>query len=158
MVNEYETKDSGQREQFATGSQRDSREGKGRYDLISPLALKRLAGVMERGAVKYAARNWEKGQEMSRCMDSAIRHLYMHLAGHRDEDHLGHAAFNVFAVMHFEEAIKRGLLPSTLDDLPSYEEDSMDAASCWAAARRAAGISESEIRRGIEVIRRQREA
>ena len=30
----YVTKDSGQREEFATGSQRDSRDGKGRFDLL----------------------------------------------------------------------------------------------------------------------------
>lgn len=31
---DFETKDSGKREEFATGSRRDTREGKGRFDLI----------------------------------------------------------------------------------------------------------------------------
>ena len=59
------TLDSGKRRDFPTGSRRDSREGKGRYDLISPIALRRLALVCERGAAKYGDRNWEKGQPMS---------------------------------------------------------------------------------------------
>lgn len=51
-MTEYATKDSGCRQVFATGSQRDSRVGKGRYDLISPIALRRLAQLCERGAAK----------------------------------------------------------------------------------------------------------
>ena len=31
-------KDSGKREEFQTGSRRDTREGKGRFDLFPPLA------------------------------------------------------------------------------------------------------------------------
>ena len=42
MVKEFELKDSGKREEFTTGSRRDTREGKGRYDLISPIALTRV--------------------------------------------------------------------------------------------------------------------
>lgn len=49
----FAMKDSGKREDFGTGAVRDSREGKGRYDLISPIALKRLAVVYEKGANKY---------------------------------------------------------------------------------------------------------
>ena len=33
--------------------------GKGRYDLISPFAIRRLARWYEAGAAKYAPRNWE---------------------------------------------------------------------------------------------------
>jgi hypothetical protein len=108
-------KDSGNREQFETGAQRDTREGKGRFDLISPVALRRLALVYERGAKKYDDHNWEKGIPMSRCLDSALRHLNQYKLGHRDEDHLAQAAWNVFSMLHFEE------LRPDLDDLPSYE-------------------------------------
>ena len=38
-----EVKDSGERQEFNTGSRRDTCVGKGRYDLISPVALRRLA-------------------------------------------------------------------------------------------------------------------
>jgi hypothetical protein len=116
-------KDSGQREEFPTGSKRDSREGKGRYDLLSPLALSRLAKHFENGAAKYGDRNWEKGQPQARYLDSAIRHLFNYLEGRRDEDHLSAAAWNVLAMVHQEEAISRGVLsPELLNGLPDYTE------------------------------------
>lgn len=104
----YETKDSGNREQFDSGAVRDTREGKGRFDLISPFALRRLAGLMERGAVKYGDWNWAKGMPKERFLDSAMRHLNTYwineLSGKpQDEDHLAAVAFNVFALIHFEE-------------------------------------------------------
>lgn len=116
-------KDSGSRRAFETGSVRDAAGGKGRYDLVTPIALRRLAGLYERGAAKYAARNWEKGQPMSVLLDCATRHLQKHLMGYRDEDHLAAAAWNVFAMMHTEHQIARGSLPKELDDLPHYVTD-----------------------------------
>lgn len=115
-----EVKDSGQRQEFATGSVRDTAEGKGRHDLVSPLAQIRLARHYENGCRKYGDRNWEKGQPLMRCIDSALRHIYKHIEGQRDEDHLAAAAWNIMAVIHFEEAIERGLLPKSLDDRPNY--------------------------------------
>jgi hypothetical protein len=91
------------KEVFNTGSQRDSREGKGRLDLLPPLAILRVAKVYEQGAVKYGDRNWELGQPQDRFMDSALRHLFQWQAGKRDEDHLAHAAFNILAMIHFDE-------------------------------------------------------
>lgn len=61
------------------GAVRNSREGKGRYDLIPPKSLKRLANVYERGCVAYSERNWEKGMPYCRFIDSAIRHIYQFL-------------------------------------------------------------------------------
>jgi hypothetical protein len=119
-MSDYVTKDSGHREQFNTAAVRDSREGKGRYDLISPLALRRLVGVYERGANKYTDRNWERGMPLSRCLDSMLRHAFQYLEGRDDEDHLAQAVWNGFALLHYDEAIKRGLLPVALDDLPDY--------------------------------------
>lgn len=113
-------KDSGDREEFSTGAVRDSREGKGRYDLIPVIALKRVAAVYEKGASKYAARNWETGINQSRCYDSALRHLMQYAEGLRDEDHLAQAAFNVLAMIFTEEQVNRGNLPASLMDLPSY--------------------------------------
>jgi hypothetical protein len=103
--NIYVTKDSGQREEFDTGAVRDVQEGKGRYDLISFYALHRLAGLYERGAVKYSERNWEKGVKASRCLSSALRHIAQYMMGMKDEDHLAGAAWNIFAVMHFEQTM-----------------------------------------------------
>ena len=112
------TKDSGQREQHHTGAVRDVRGGKGRFDLLPTRSIRRLAGVYERGALKYSARNWEKGMPLSRYMDSALRHLFQYLEGQRDEDHLAQAAFNILAVIDHEERMQAGLLPATLNDLP----------------------------------------
>jgi len=113
-------KDSGKRQEFTTGAVRDLGEGKGRYDLISPLALKRLALVHEKGAIKYGDHNWEKGIPIKRCLESGIRHAYQYLEGLRDEDHLAQAMWNFAAAIHIEEMIKRGRLPGELDDLPDY--------------------------------------
>lgn len=114
------TKDSGERRAFDTGSQRDAAVDKGRFDLVTPIALRRLAGLYERGAVKYDARNWEKGQPLSVFMDCAMRHLQKHLMGYRDEDHLGAVLWNIAAIMHIEHQIAREKLPAELDDLPCY--------------------------------------
>lgn len=95
-------KDSGRRENFKTGAVRDTREGKGRFDLISPYALRRLAAVYEKGAVKYGDNNWQKGIPFARCIDSALRHIGQFQLGRRDEDHLAQAAWNLFAIMHLE--------------------------------------------------------
>lgn len=54
MSDYSEVKDSGKRQEFGTGSRRDTRDGKGRYDLIPPYFLKRLAVHLENGAVKYS--------------------------------------------------------------------------------------------------------
>ncbi len=114
------TKDSGVTQNFSTGAQRDTQKNKGRYDLISPIALKRLAGVYERGAEKYGDRNWEKGMPIGRFLDSAIRHLYNYLEGKRDEDHLAQSMWNIAAAIHIEELIDRRVLPNELNDLPDY--------------------------------------
>ena len=111
----YITEDSGNREVFPSGMVRDTREGKGRYDLVTPFGLRRLACVYERGAVKYGSHNWEKGAPFSRFLDSAIRHIEQYKAGASDEDHLGHAAWNLFAIMHFEETGR-----IELDDRSTY--------------------------------------
>lgn len=95
--------DSGTREKFNTGAVRDVQVGKGRFDLISPEALMRLAVHYENGAKKYDDRNWEKGIPISRCFSSAVRHLFKWLAGSREEDHLAAAAWNIFAIMHYEK-------------------------------------------------------
>lgn len=119
-MKQYETKFK-KIQNYKTGAKRDSNVGKGAYELISPIALKRLALVYERGAKQKGARNWEKGIPFSRCIQSAIRHTFQYLEGRRDEDHLMQAAWNLFAIAHFEECINRGILPKELDDLPKYK-------------------------------------
>lgn len=126
MTKKYETKFPGNDKKYETGALRDSPEGKGRFDLISPIALTRLACVYERGANARGERNWEKGFSICRALCSSIRHIYQYLAGLRDEDHLAQAAWNLFAAIHFEEMIERGLLPKNLDDLPNYQAEKIE--------------------------------
>lgn len=94
--------DSGNRQKFETGAVRDIQEGKGRFDLIPPEAIFRLAKHYEAGAKKYNDRNWEKGIPISRCIDSCFRHLYKYVQGWNDEDHLAAAMWNIAAIMHYE--------------------------------------------------------
>jgi len=119
-MKDYKTKDSGKRRKFGTGAVRDVNEEKGRYDLISPIMIERLAKLLQRGAIKYNSRNWEQGMELSVYMDSGLRHIFKFLEGHRDEDHLVAAIWNFQALLHIEEMINRGLLPKDLYDLPNY--------------------------------------
>jgi hypothetical protein len=103
-------KDSGQREHFPSGMVRDIRTGKGRYDLISPYAKRRLAKIMEKGCAKYGERNWEQGAPADRFLDSCLRHLAQWQMGMTDEDHLGQAFWNLHCIVHFDE-IEYGQTP-----------------------------------------------
>ncbi len=109
--------DSGAREEFDTGSRRDTRKGKGRYDLVSPIGLHRLAQHYENGAAKYGDRNWEKGQPVSRYIDSALRHLYSFLDGDRSEDHLSAVSWNAMGAIHTQVKVSQGELPKELNDV-----------------------------------------
>lgn len=120
---EYQTKDSGEREVFVTGSQRDTRQGKGRFDLIPAYPIKRLAQLYERGAIKYGDRNWEKGQALSRYLDSAERHLNDWKEGDRSEDHLIACVWNCIAYVWTEQAIKDGRLPAELNDIDGVSHE-----------------------------------
>lgn len=99
--------------QFVTGAVRSDDADGTRYDLISPIGLRRLAETCREGAEKYSDYNWERGMPVGEMLNHGIRHLYQYLAGNRDEDHLAHAAWNCFAAMHSEEMwpdLNRGTL------------------------------------------------
>lgn len=78
--------------------------------------------LTENGFVRYheGCRNWELGLPLSRFLDSAKRHLDQYHEGMEDEDHLAQATWNLLALLHTEEMMKRGILTPELDDLPSY--------------------------------------
>lgn len=105
-------------ERISYGERKAVREpstGKGRFDLITPFGLERLAKWYELGAKKYSDRNWEKGLPFSRYFDSAMRHMTKFIMGRTDEDHLAAAVWNLMAIMHHQE-----LCEIELDDLPHY--------------------------------------
>lgn len=132
---EYELTDTGHRELSATGVARERAPGKGRFDLLPPFALKRLAILFEKGANKYredelnknpfnAGRQWEQGYQAHWYLDSALRHIFRFLECRilgkpQDEDNLAAAAWNILCLIDTLERIKRGLLPREIDDLPN---------------------------------------
>lgn len=120
-MSEFITKDSGQRQEFGTGSKRDLRTGKGRFDLIPTMPLRRMAELYERGADKYGVRNWEKGQPLMRYIDSAMRHLNNLVAGEPTEDHATAVCWNLFGYIWTLNEIEHGRLPKVLDDRPLPE-------------------------------------
>jgi hypothetical protein len=134
MQNDFsKVQDSGKRQEFQTGSRRDTRDGKGRYDLLPgqamliisngnpsslpPYAVFRLARHYENGAAKYGEHNWTKGQPLCRYLDSAMRHMFKALDGLQDEDHLAAGAWNMIGFVETKYRIGIGLLPSTLNDM-----------------------------------------
>lgn len=110
--------DSGDRKDFGTGAIRDRGEAiKGRFVLLSPIAMRRVAIRSELGERKYGdGRNWEKGMPLSEFMDSAMRHINQYLEGDTEEDHLAAAAWNLNCIMHLEET-----LPA-MQDIPTRPE------------------------------------
>lgn len=88
---------------FPTGAQRSGDAQSERYDLITPIGLRRLAETYAEGAVRHGERNWELGMPASVLTNHALRHINLWLDGDDSEDHLAHAAWNLFALMHFEE-------------------------------------------------------
>lgn len=96
---------------FETGAVRDinvaGAEGAkpARYDLISPIGLRRLAETYAEGSIKYDDNNWRKGMPFSTTLNHAMAHIIAYMQGDKSEDHLAHASWNLFALMHFESTM-----------------------------------------------------
>lgn len=109
----FETKDSGKRQKFSTGMQRDIQDDKPRYDLVVPInckepMIKRWALLMQRGMKKYGERNWEKAQtleELNRFKASAFRHFIQWFMDEVDEDHAAAICFNVQGAEYVKERL-----------------------------------------------------
>lgn len=103
-MTEFETKDSGERQQWASGMQRDVQAGKPRFALMwtkrqpyHEQMLTRYAKLLARGAEKYEDRNWEEGcgqEELDYAMESLGRHAAQLICGEGDEDHAAAVWFN----------------------------------------------------------------
>jgi len=105
VSSESHLRDSGKRESLSTGGSREPTSGKGRYDLLPPIMIRRLAIHYENGAKKYAPRNWEKGLSVSHCIESLQRHTDQYKMGDKVEDHLAAVIWNAAAIMQFEETV-----------------------------------------------------
>ncbi len=106
-----------EKEQFSTGAMRDQQIGKTRYDLIPIWVDKRLADLLESGAIKYAEYNWAKGMPVKRTYASLRRHLRQLLERDRSEDHFAAVLFNAMVLEHTLVGIEDGSLPPELYDL-----------------------------------------
>jgi hypothetical protein len=109
-------------EQFSTGAVRSNGvagDGSGfpaRFDLISPVGLRRLAETYGEGSQKYGDHNWTKGIPASNLINHCLAHINQFLAGDTSEDHLAHASWNLFALMHFQEC-KPELMDIPVEDV-----------------------------------------
>lgn len=114
-------KDSGKRQTFESGAVRDIEVGKGRFDLLPPQTLKRLAEHYERGAEKYGDNNYLKGIPISRYIDSLYRHINNYRVGDESEDHLIAAVWNLIGIIETEFLVEKKILPEGLNNGHFYE-------------------------------------
>lgn len=103
------------KQKFATGAVRGLCAERERYDLVSHIGLRRLAETYGEGSVKYdkdsegkpidhyGQNNWLKGIPADNLLRHAIKHIEQYRSGDVSEDHLAHATWNLFSLMHFEE-------------------------------------------------------
>ncbi len=103
----FVTKDSGERQEYASGMVRDLQDGKPAFHLLMPEGipyeaqpLTRFAALLERGQAKYGPRNWERAgsqEELERFKASAFRHFMQWFTDEGDEDHMAAVMFNLMA-------------------------------------------------------------
>lgn len=127
-MTDFETKDSGEHEQYESGMRRDSQAGKPRFALIrtkrqpyDEQMIYRYAMLLARGADKYDDRNWEDGDsevELERAKDSLLRHTEQLVAGETDEDHAAACWFNVQAMEYFRWRIAQKAKESAVGASP----------------------------------------
>ena len=106
----FVVKDSGERQQYDSGMQRDTDEGKPNYLLIfdGPM-YDRWAEHLTKGAQKYSKRNWMLANgkaEYERFRESAARHFRQWARGDRDEDHAAAVFFNLNAAEYVREQME----------------------------------------------------
>lgn len=114
---DFTIKDSGERQDYASGMRRDLQEGKPRFDLMWPKGvpfdeqfLTRVAVHLTKGIAKYGDRNWEKAnseEELERFQASALRHMHQAFYGDTDEDHYAAAFFNLMASVTLEWKLRQ---------------------------------------------------
>lgn len=89
---------------FETGAVRGTDANDVRFDLVTPIGLRRVARAYAEGSRKYSDFNCENGIPLHDLINHALNHLNLYLAGDRSEDHLGHCGWNVLMACHSEES------------------------------------------------------
>jgi hypothetical protein len=115
-LNEFVVKDSGKRQVFEGGMQRDTQEGKIDWwrIYVGPI-VERLAIHVTKGAVKYpditpGVPNWTLAageEEAHRFKASAARHFAQWMRGDDDEDHGAAVVFNINGFEYVKERLNR---------------------------------------------------
>ena len=86
-----------------SGAHREVKDGKGRYDLLPPKAIHRVALRLEFGAKKYGDRDWDKGLPKQNLIDSCLRHIFQGMNNQNNEDHFAAAVTHLLQLMEQEE-------------------------------------------------------
>jgi len=82
--------------------------GKPMVQLLSPVAMTKIAEVMTFGAKKYGPDNWRQGIAWTRVLGALLRHVFAYLGG-QDKDpetglsHLAHAGCCAMFLLEYEE-------------------------------------------------------
>jgi hypothetical protein len=100
-------------------------EGKLQISLVPTSAIRGLAEVLQKGAAKYAPRNWERGMKWSIPYECAMRHLMTWFDGQDLDDetklnHLKHALCNIAFLIEYSETCPQ------FDDRPKKKEHMND--------------------------------
>lgn len=77
-------------------------------DLIDDLLINRVEAVLARGAKKYGTHNWQRGNFLSRSLESLDRHRMQWGLGDTSEDHLAAIVCNVMFLMRHEKTLQEG--------------------------------------------------
>jgi len=111
---DYIVKDSGERQKFESGMQRDTQTGKADIARVfdGPM-LYRWAEHITKGAVKYpdikpGVPNWTLAageEELTRFKKSAARHFFQWMRGDVDEDHAAGVIFNLNGAEYVKEKL-----------------------------------------------------
>lgn len=86
-------------------------ENKPRYTLVSQPALAGLIGVLEYGANKYSADNWQKGLSYKSIIDCMMRHINAMLVGEMEDPesgllHIDHVQSNAMFLSHYINSMR----------------------------------------------------
>lgn len=106
-IMDFETKDSGARQEYPSGMRRDTQAGKSDPASVIVVGmpyedqmLTRFGALMARGADKYGRLNYQVAateEELDRFHQSAFRHFVQWITGETDEDHAAAVWFNILA-------------------------------------------------------------
>lgn len=78
-------------------------QGKPRWSLVKQSALLPMVEVLEFGAAKYSANNWQKGLPIQEVCESLKRHLDAYMEGEDNDpesglSHIGHIQCNAMFI------------------------------------------------------------